>query len=100
MGLLTAADGHVLAGYCQTWIRWRQAEAFLDQHGLVYPIKDEGGKIRCMQQFPQVAIARNCLLTLKSYQQEFGLTPASRSRILVPRDQGHVSDAATRFFGS
>ena len=36
-----------------------------------------------MQQFPQVAIARNLAQLLKAYQQEFGLTPSARTRIQV-----------------
>ena len=99
MGLLTTADAHALAFYCQTYARWRQAETFLEQHGESYAIRDEGGKIRCMQPFPQVTTVRNCLLLLKSLCQEFGLTPASRSRIVVPRDGKEISEA-TRFFGS
>ncbi len=34
-----------------------------------------------MQQFPQVAIARHLLQTLKAYAVELGLTPAARTRI-------------------
>ena len=44
-----------------------------------------------MQQFPQVSIARNLLLVLRAYQQEFGLTPAARSRIAV-QDAGDDLD--------
>ena len=64
--------------------RWRQAEEFLDQHGMVYPLRDEKGNVRCMQQFPQVSIARNLLLLIRSFLQEFGMTPAARTRIELP----------------
>ena len=99
MSLLTTADAHALFAYCQTYARWRAAEEFLERHGESYPIRDEAGRIRCMQQFPQVATARNLLLVLKAYQQEFGLTPASRSRIVVEAHDGAESDKARRFFG-
>lgn len=81
MSLLTATDGEALAAFCQTHVRWREAEKFLDEHGMVYPLRDEKGEIRCMQQFPQVSIARNLLVILKSFLQEFGMTPASRVRV-------------------
>ena len=84
MGVLTVVDGEALASFCQTYVRWRKAEEFLDQHGQVYPLRDEKGNVRCMQQFPQVAIARSLLLILKSFYQEFGMTPASRTRIELP----------------
>ncbi len=40
--------------------------------------------MRCMQQFPQVSIARNLILILKSFYGEFGMTPAARTRIELP----------------
>ena len=85
MSLLTKADAHAMASYCVTYARWRSAEEFLIKNGDCYPLRDNQGKLRCMQQFPQVSIARNLLQLLKSYQQEFGLTPAARTRIEVPQ---------------
>lgn len=99
MKVLTSVDADALAAYCQTYARWVAAEQFLAQHGEVYPLRDENGKVRCMQQFPQVSIARNLLLLLKAYQQEFGLTPSSRSRVVVVADED-PDDEAARFFGS
>lgn len=84
MKVLTVVDRDALAAYCQTYARWREAEEFISKHGTSYPIRDEQGRVRCMQQFPQVAIARNLVLVLRAYQQEFGLTPAARGRLQVP----------------
>ena len=98
MGLLTAADADAIAAYAQTYVRWRKAEEFLERHGEVYPLRDEKGQIRCMQQFPQVAIARGLLQVLRAYQQEFGLTPAARSRITLPAE-GPVFGDAARWLG-
>ena len=84
MGVLTAVDGEALATFCTTFVRWREAEDFLSKHGTVYPLRDEKGNVRCMQQFPQVAIARNMLQAVIRFYAEFGMTPASRSRIEIP----------------
>lgn len=84
MRVLTAVDGEALATFCQTYVRWRQAEEFIEKHGVAYPLRDDKGNVRCMQQFPQVSIARNLLLILRSFFQEFGMTPASRTRIEIP----------------
>ena len=81
MRILTVVDADALAAYCHTFVRWREAEDFITKHGSVYPIRDDQGRVKCMQQFPQVAIARNHLLAMRAYQQEFGLTPAARSRV-------------------
>ena len=88
VGVLTVLDGDALAAYCQTFARWRAAEAYLARHGEVYPLRDERGRIRCMQQFPHVSIARSLLQVLRAYQKEFGLTPSARSRIEVPFGEG------------
>ena len=83
MRVLAVVDGDALAGYCQIYARWKVTEQFLAKHGDVYPLRDERGRLKYMQQFPQVAIARSLLQLLKAYQQEFGLTPSARSRIEV-----------------
>ncbi len=94
MRVLTLVDADALAAYCHTYVRWRDAEDFLSKHGAVYPLRDEQGRVKCMQQFPQVSIARNLLLVLRAYQQEFGLTPAARSRIAVQDEPAQASDAS------
>jgi len=81
MGVLTQIDGDALANYCDAWSRWKRATEFLQKNGDVYTLKDDAGQPKCVAQWPQVAIARNMVLVLNRYQQEFGLTPASRSRI-------------------
>lgn len=93
MGVLTVADGDAVSIYCQTYVRWKAAEEWIAKHGEVYPIRDANGQIKCMQQFPQVAISRNLLLVLRAYQQEFGLTPAARCRISLPADDTAFGDA-------
>jgi len=92
MGILTEVDGGALAAYCQTFARWRKVEEFIAKHGEVYPLKDQNGKIKYMQQFPQVSIARNLLQLLKAYQQEFGLTPSARTRIEVREEDDEMSE--------
>lgn len=93
MKVLTVVDADALAAYCHTYVRWRDAEDFLSKHGMVYPIRDDQGRVKCMQQWPQVSIARNLLLVLRAYQQEFGLTPAARARIVIAGEDEPSSDA-------
>lgn len=83
-GVLSKLDGNALARYVQLWARWKKAELFIQKNGDVYPIKDEAGKIKCLQQFPQVAIAHKLAALLGRLEQEFGLTPSARSRIALP----------------
>ena len=97
--ILTQVDADALTAYCQTYARWQKLESFLDQHGEVYPIRDERGNIRYMQQLPQVNISRNLLQCLRSYQQEFGMTPSARTRVHVIPALNPDPDEE-RFFGS
>ena len=74
---------------------WREASDFVRKHGAFLPVKDDSGKLKYLHQFPQVSIAQKLLTNLLRYQQEFGLTPSSRSGIECtgPREP----DALERF---
>jgi len=98
MGVLTLAESDAMAGYCTTFLQWRRASEFLDKHGMTYPLRDGGGRVKCLVAFPEVAIARNALLLLKAYQQEFGMTPAARTRIQLERADA-PQDEATEIIG-
>ena len=62
-------------------------EQFIEKHGEVYPLKDDKGTLKYLQQFPQVAIAHKLATHLTRLEQEFGMTPSSRSRIRIERDE-------------
>ena len=99
MGVLTKVDQNALGRYCRFWARWRKAEQFIDQHGDMYPLKDDQGRTKCFQQWPQVAIAAKLAQQLTRLEQEFGLTPAARTRIHVAQQEGREADhRKARFF--
>lgn len=83
MGVLSVVDGDAIAGYCQAWVRWVRAERFIQEHGEVYQVKDDKGRVTVVRPFPQVSIARHLLDRLTKLQQQFGLTPSSRSSMQV-----------------
>lgn len=87
MKVLTKADEVALSMLCKTYSNWRRAEELLDKHGDVYPIRDNEGNIKYLQQSPYVSIARNNLLALKGMLEQFGLTPSARTRIRVEPDK-------------
>ena len=88
MRVLTKIDGNALTRYCRFWSRWRTAEEFITKNGDVYPLKDENGRIKCLMPFPQVSIANKLAQQLTRLEQEFGLTPSARTRIVVqPTDK-------------
>lgn len=85
LGILTEVDMAAFAGYCQAYARWKAAEEFISKHGAI--VKTPSGY---WQQVPQVAIAQQYLKQMSKFCEQFGLTPASRSRIVT--DNG--SDAS------
>ncbi len=98
MRILTHVDQDALAAYCQIYARWKAAEEFIAQHGEVYPVRDEKGNVRRMKVYPQVSIAAGLLQMLRFYQQEFGMTPSSRSRVQeIPNL--YMDPDEERFFG-
>ena len=78
MGVLTQADLTAFAGYCQAYARWKEAEEFISTHGPIF--QTPSGYI---QQVPHVSIAQQNLKIMQSFCSEFGLTPATRARIIA-----------------
>ena len=76
IGVLTIVDRLALAGYCQAYARWRQAEEAIEKYGMIG--KTESGYV---QQLPYVSIAQKSLALMRNLAAEFGMTPSSRSRI-------------------
>lgn len=83
MGVLTRIDANALSRYCHMWSRWREAESFIAKHGLMYPLKDDAGQPKCFQPWPQVSIANKLTQQLTRLEQEFGMTPSARSRLML-----------------
>ena len=95
MGVLTMADLTAFAGYCQAYARWREAEDFITQHGSIF--KTPSGYV---QQVPQVSIAQTYLKIMNRFAEQFGLTPASRSRIIAGNDSnGGTEDEMEALLG-
>ena len=88
IGLLTSVDRAALAAYCSSYSRWASAEKQIQKFGAVIKSPKSGFPIAN----PYVGIANTALDLMRKFSVEFGLTPASRSRLQVePRDGQHDS---------
>lgn len=76
MGVLTRADGSALMGYCLAVADVRAAQEVLDSEGTTYTTASG-----YVAQRPEVSMKRQALAQMKAFLTEFGLTPASRTRI-------------------
>ena len=83
MGVLTEVDMAAFAGYCQAYARWKQAEERITDRGLV--MRTPSGYA---QQVPYISIAQQYLRLMNQFAEQFGLTPAARSRIIAGRENG------------
>lgn len=87
LGILTEVDMAAFAGYCQAYARWKAAEEFISKHGAI--VKTPSGY---WQQVPQVSIAQQYLKQMSKFCEQFGLTPASRSRIVSDNGTDNADD--------
>ena len=74
-GLMTRLDRAALAGYCQAWERWIEAEEALRKTGVI--VKAPSGYAI---QSPYLAIANKAMDQMRAFLVEFGMSPASRAR--------------------
>lgn len=88
LGILTEVDMAAFAGYCQSYARWKEAEEFISKHGAI--VKTTSGY---WQQVPQVSIAQQYMKQMTKFCEQFGLTPASRSRIVTDKSDDSAEDA-------
>lgn len=75
LGVLTDPDLAALEGYCGSYARAVRADRALAKGGLT--MRTPQGLIPR----PEVAIARTAWAEARRFAQEFGLTPASRTRV-------------------
>jgi len=76
-GLMTQIDRAALAGYCHAWSRWLEAEAKLKEFGSVLKAPKTGFPMLS----PYWTIANTALKQIRDFAAEFGMSPASRSRL-------------------
>ncbi len=113
LGLLTKADYHAFGRWCEILTEWIKAKEYIQEHGQAYPlyeyvpILNELGRpelgeddkpilqkqLKYMAQNPQVAIFRNLAVEMRQIEQEFGMTPASRTRISIDPEKAQKSRA-------
>jgi len=92
IGVLDVIDKAALAHYCQSWGRWVQTELELAGEPLVVE-SDKGN----LYQNPLYSAARQAAKDMLEAAREFGMTPASRTRIKVDRGEEEPSLADQLF---
>jgi len=77
LGTLTSADGDALAAYCEAKVTWRMAQDAIETHGIIVSTTQGQSKN------PACTVSNEALKNMRALMSEFGLTPASRTKIQV-----------------
>lgn len=95
LGVLSSIDGKALAAYCDAYSMWELARKDLHKNGLVQdsPALDkencaifiEGAPLIIRKKNPAFEIYNTAAKLMKSFLIEFGLTPASRSKLKIQK---------------
>ena len=93
MGLLTTADRAEFALYCQAWSDWCTAVKAIRQDGAVFTTPKG-----YVAKNPWVTIANEAWKRCHDAAQQFGFTPASRSRINVGDSRVNASTGLAGLF--
>jgi P27 family predicted phage terminase small subunit len=80
LGVLTRIDRAALAAYCLAWSRWIKAEQAIKQTGEVLKSADTGNYYRN----PFLDVSNRAMAQMYQFLTEFGMTPASRSKVNAP----------------
>lgn len=91
--VMTEADRVALAAYAHQYAKWLEAERMVQEQGAVL-ISDKGGAYIN----PWQNIANGALKTMRSLMAEFGMTPASRTRISAEPDDSQPKSLAEQLF--
>lgn len=92
LGLYTEVDRAALAMYCQAWGRWVEAERELVKQGAVLT-SDKGN----LYQNPWLHVANKAWEQMRKVLAEFGLSPSSRSRLMLTAGERDLTLAEVLF---
>lgn len=95
LGLLTIADYTSFAAYCENFARWVEAVKVIRAKGMTLRLTTKTGE-EYEQPRPEVAIANSSMKLMKTFANEFGLTPSSRQDIAI-EDLEHGEDPFAKF---
>ena len=98
MGVLAEPDRMALERLCQAYATIRHCERVLADYGdLTYESMGREGNVM-RRQHPEVAILADADRRFHSYLVEFGLTPASRSKVSAILDLSEEDERIARYF--
>ena len=85
LNMLRAVDSSALAAYCQSFSRWKEAEALVTKFGMVIeePIVNKNGDVvgERLRRNPADIARRDALKIMQQQAALFGFDPSSRTKV-------------------
>lgn len=101
IGVFTRVDSATFARYCDLWEKWKAARDFITDKGTCYPIKNFEGEVIGLQRYPQMNDYNQLSQQITRLEQEFGMTPSSRTGIqTVGHKEPSIVNGKSRFFST
>lgn len=79
LGVLARVDATTLETFCNNLVMMRRLQRFIDENGYSYTTETKNGIMH--RQFPEVGILQKCQTQHRAFMSEFGMSPASRTRL-------------------
>lgn len=99
LDLLTNVDVTALAVYCDAVSRYIEATKAIRDEGITVEYTNAAGATNTVAN-PNVAIARQYAQLIRQYLIEFGLSPSSRAKLAIPREDEPEETPEERLFGN
>lgn len=94
--VVTEWDRYGMERYCDLLVQYRGVADTLNRVGMTFEEEGSQGQTQ-LKARPEVAIQKTLVSALLKLEQEFGLTPSARARIVVDVPEREENDKA-RFF--
>lgn len=95
MGILSSTDKYAIGAYVKTIVEMHEAEKSLEKYGRYWE-----AEVGCVAN-PAIRILADADRRMRMWSTEFGMTPAARSRIVMPKGDADEknADPAEQYFG-
>ena len=82
--MLSKLDLTLLQLFCETYGRYQQTSKFIQENGEMFTVTNAKGQVQIVRENPAVGIRRSCIAQMNRLGAELGLSPAARSRFVIP----------------
>jgi P27 family predicted phage terminase small subunit len=96
--LLSSVDVQILARYCVIWELWDKARQFIEKYGEVIVLKNKKGRPKKIRVMPQANLLLKYGQELQRIENEFGMSPSSRTRVSGESKKPESESGKSRFF--